>query len=135
MTVMAVIGGTPQYVLMDEKRRIGPTLMPLLSGVEFAAVYGFSGKRAYDKFCESSRLTLQPYPLVEGYLRNQADAPGDGLKLLVVDATGPHDPCLHAATIEAVLEAQANRTTSIKAEYRLLFDQNANAYRMEESAS
>lgn len=135
MTVMAVIGGTPQYVLMDENRRIGPTVMPLLSGAEFSADYGFSGKRAYDKFCEGSRLTLRPYPLVEGNLRNQAAVPDDGLKLVVVDATGPHDPCLHAATIEAVLEAQANRTTSIRAEHRLLFDQSAKAYRMEESAS
>lgn len=134
MTVIAVIGGSPQFVLMDEKRRIGPSVMPLLSGIECTAIYGFSGKDAYDKFCEASQLTLQPYPLVEGYLRTQVDMPGDELKLVVLDTTGPQEPCLHAATIEAVLKAQENHT-AVTAEYRLLFDQDANAYRLEESAS
>ena len=82
----------------------------------------------------NSQLALTPYPLVKVYLRNQAGAPGDGLKLVVVDAAGPREPCLHAATMEAVLEAQENRTTHVTAAYRLMFDQEANAYRVEETS-
>jgi hypothetical protein len=57
--------------------------------------------------------------------------PGDGLKLVVVDAAGPRDPCLHAATMEAVLEAQENRTAHVTAARHLIFDQEASAYREE----
>lgn len=134
MPVIAEVGGTPRYVLMNEKRRIGPQVMPRLSGVDYTAIYGFSHKSAYDNFCGNTQLALIPYPLVEGYLQNQADVPGDELKLVVIDASGPHEPCLHATTIEAVLEAQANRTNRVTAEYRLLLDQGADAYRMEEES-
>ena len=34
----------------------------------------------------------------------------------------------------AVLEAQENQTTHVTAAYRLIFDQEANAYRVEEAA-
>ena len=54
--------------------------------------------------CANSQQALRPYPLVKGYLRNQIDAPGDSLQLVVIDAASPCEPCLHAATIEAVLE-------------------------------
>ena len=133
--MIAEVGGTPRYVLINESRRIGPQIMPRLSGVECTAIYGFSHKSAYDNFCGNSQLALKPYPLVEGYLRDQAGLPGDGLQLVVVDATGPHEPSLRATTIEAVLEAQANRTNRVTAQYRLLLDEDADAYRMEESAS
>ena len=35
------------------------------------------------------------------------------------------------ATMEAVLEAQENRTTHVTVEYQLTFDQEADAYRVE----
>jgi hypothetical protein len=53
---------------------------------------------------------------------------------VVLDAAGPRDPFLQAATMEAVLEAQENRTTHVNAAYRLMFDQKANAYRVEEAS-
>ena len=51
---------------------------------------------------------------------------------MVIDAVGPTEPCLHAATIEAVLEAQENCTAHVTAAYRLTFDEEANAYRVDE---
>jgi hypothetical protein len=36
--------------------------------------------------------------------------------------------------MEAVLEAQENRTALVTVAYRLLFDQEANAYRVEEAS-
>jgi hypothetical protein len=105
------------------------------SGVECSPIYGFSNKGAYDRFCSKSQLKLTPYPLIEVYLRGQTDTPGDGLKLVVVDAAGPGEPLLHAATVEAVLESQQNRTTHVTATHRLMFDQAANAYRLEEASA
>ena len=51
---------------------------------------------------------------------------------MVIDAAGPSEPYLHAATIEAVLEAQESRAAHVTAAYRLTFDEEANAYRVDE---
>ena len=134
MPMIAAVAGTPHYVLMHGNRRIGPSVVPLRSGSECAAIYGFSDKGPYDKFCTNSELALTPYPLVKVYLRSQAATPGAGLQLVALDAAGPRDPYLHAATMEAVLEAQENRTNHVTAAYRLMFDQEANAYRVEEDS-
>jgi hypothetical protein len=117
---------------MDENRRIGPKVMQLHTGIAWSAIYGFADKGPYDRFRTNSELALKPYPLVKGYLRNQARAPGDGLNLVVLDAAGPGAACLHAATIEVVLEAQEKKTTHLTAEYRLILDQEANTYRVDE---
>ena len=130
MPLSTVAASTPNYVLIDGDLRIGPKVVPLDAGMECSAIYGFSDKRPYDKFCANSQLALKPYPLVKGYLRNQIDAPDDSLKLVVSDAAGPSEPYLHAATIEAVLGAQESRAAHVTAAYRLTFDEEANAYRV-----
>jgi hypothetical protein len=134
MAMSAVVASTPYYVLMDGDRRLGPKVMHLTAGVECSPIYGFSGKEPYDKFCKNCQLALTPYPLVKVYLRSQANGAGDDLKLVVVNATGPCEHYLDAATMEAVLDAQENRTTHVTAAYRLVFDQEVNAYRVEEAA-
>jgi hypothetical protein len=134
MSMIAAVAGTPHYVLLDANRRIGPTVVPLRSGSECSPIYGFSDKGPYDKFCMNSERALTPYPLVKVYLRSQAGAPGDGLQLVVLDAAGPGDPILYAATKEAVLEAQENRMNHVTVAYRLIFDQEADAYRVEEAS-
>jgi hypothetical protein len=106
----------------------------LHAGIECSPIYGFSGKGTYEKFCMHNQQPLKPYPLVQGYLRNQAGAAGDGLKLVVLNAAGPREPYLHAATVEAVLEAHENRTIHVAVAYRLTFDPEANAYRVEKSS-
>ncbi len=133
MPLSALVAGTPYYVLMEANRRIGPTVVQGHAAMDCAPIYGFSDKGPYDQFCRNSSLALTPYPLVKVYLREQAGAPGDGLKLVVIDATGPGEPYLHAATMEAVLEAQENRTTHVNTAYQLVFDQEVNAYRLEEA--
>ncbi len=131
MTI-SLTAGTPNYVLMEAKHPIGPAIMPLQSEVECLTIYGFSDKGPYDKFCSNSQSSLTPYPLVKGYLRNQAGTPSEGLKLVVIDAVGPREHCLHAATMTAVLEAQENQTALVPTAFRLIFDQEADAYRVEE---
>ena len=132
MPMIAVLGATPYYVLMDGKRRIGPIVVRLQTGAECSPIYGFSDKNLYDKFCMNSQLALTPYPLVKGYLRTRASALDDGLELVVFDAPGPRESYLHAATMEAVLEAHENRKSHVTGAYRLVFDQQAEAYRVEE---
>ena len=116
--------------MIDGNLRIGPKVVAFDAGFECSAFCGSSDKGPYDKFCPNSQLALKPYPLVKGYLRNQIDAQGDSLKLVVIDAAGPSEPYLHAATIEAVLEAQERRAAHVTAAYRLTFDEGATAYRV-----
>ena len=132
MHISTVAASTPNYVLIDGDLRIGPKIVPLDVGTECVAIYGFSSKGPYDRFCSNSQRALKPYPLVTGYLRNEMDAPGNGLKLVVIDANGPGEPYVQAATIEAVFEAKESRAAHVTAAYRLTFDEEANAYRVEE---
>ncbi len=127
----AVNTNVPRYVLMEGNRRIGPHLAATSTEVGSTPIYGFSSKRTYDQFCGNSPLSLIPYPLVQGFLQNQANEPGDGIKLVIVDALGPRESCLHAATIGAVLEAHTNKSAYVTAEYSLTFDPDANSYSVE----
>ena len=133
--VIATAAITPYYVLMELNRRIGPRVVQSRAGIECATIYGFSDKGPYDRFCSNSQLALTPYPLVKVYLREQAGTTGEGLKLVVVDAAGPREPYLRAATMAAVLEAQENHTTHVPAAYRLAFYPEANAYRLEDACA
>jgi hypothetical protein len=68
---------------------------------------------------------------VKGYLQNQVgDATGD-LKLVVLDAEGPGERCLHAVTMQSVLEAQENRMDHLTTAYQLILDPQADAYRLQ----
>jgi len=133
--MIAVVAGTPYYVLMDSSQPIGPNVFPLLSGSDCLPIYGFSDKGPYDKFCANSQLALTPYPLVKGYLQRQTEIWGEGLKLVVVDPVGPREPLLYAATMEAVLEAQQHRATHVTVTHQLTFDREADAYRVEEASA
>ena len=130
MPTTATYVDTPYYILMDGKQRLGPKVEPLPSGAACLAVYGFSDKSCYDRFCANSQLRLVPYPLTKTYLQNQAEAPGESLNLVVVDAAGPLEPCLRAGTMEAVLQSQADQTLHVTAAYDLTFDPEAVAYQV-----
>lgn len=119
---------TPYYVLMDGNRRIGPLIAPLPPGTACAPIYGFSGADAYHAFRKNSNLPLTPYPLVKVYLRTHAADAGDNVKLVVVDAAGPGEPCLFAATIGAVLEAHEKRNASVNTNYSLTLDRETSSY-------
>lgn len=131
----AVVARTPFYVLMDSNQRIGPKVFSLPSGMECLPIYGFSDKAPYDTFCAHSELALTPYPLVKVYLQGQTEIRGEGLKLVVVDPVGPHEPILYAATMESVLEAQEQQATHVTVTHQLTFDREAATYRVEESST
>lgn len=133
MPVSTAAARTPFFVLIDGSLRIGPKVMSLDAGVECSAIYGFSDKPSYDRFRRNSQLAVKPYPLIKGYLRNQIEAASGHLKLVVIDAAGPSELCLHAVTMEAALEAQASCAANVTTAYRLAFDEVANAYRVQET--
>jgi len=133
--MIAVVAGTPHYLLMEGRSRIGPNVVALLAGIECAPIYGFSDKRAYDNFRANSPLTLTPFPLVKGYLQGLAEMRGEAPKLVVVDPEGPREPLCYAATFEAVLEGLEHQATHVTMTHQLTFDQEAGAYRVEEMSA
>ncbi|MDA1165096.1 MAG: hypothetical protein O3B13_18520 [Planctomycetota bacterium] len=136
MPLSTVSFSTPFYVLMNDKRRIGPQMTPPQAGPECSPIYGFSSKGAYERYLANSQDTplLTPYPLVAGFLRTQIEDAGDCLKLVVLDAIGPREPLIHASTMAAVLESQQNQTTPLRALYELGFDIETDAYRLDNSS-
>ncbi len=134
-TINALLGNTPCYVLLDGKQRLGPKLLALPPGVEYVAIYGFSDKQPYDLFCANSEIPLTPYPLVKGYLKNQITDSGDAVHLVVVDAAGPQQAQLNAATMKSVLEAQEQQANQVTISFRLMLDQELQAYRAEKAPS
>ena len=123
---------SPNYVLLNGKTRLAPTVLPLRSGKICSTLYGFSDKAPYDLFRGNSEQPLTPFPLVKVYLQTRLEAGRENLHLVVLDAAGPADSTLRAATMEAVLEAQIAQSTSVLAEYSLTFDIEASSYRVDE---
>jgi len=130
----ALLLNTPCYVLLDGKQRLGPKLLPLHDGPEGVAIYGFSDKPPYDLFCANSELALTPYPLVKGYLKNQITESREAVHLVVVDAAGPNEAQLNAATMNSVLEALEQESDRVTISFRLMLDQNSQAYRIEKAS-
>ncbi len=115
---------TPFYVLMDGNQRIGP---PVADADPESFIYGFSDKGPYDQFCANCERELKPYPLVKGYLRNQIDEAS--AKFIVIDADGPQQNSVHAATVKAVLEAHESQSEQVATACCLNFDDATNQYR------
>jgi hypothetical protein len=119
---------------MEGKQRLGPQVLMADSSKLCTAIYGFSGKEAYDRFSGSIETELQPYPLVRVFVQDQAGATDDGLKLLVLDAAGPEQAGVEAATMQAVLEAFEKKTDHVAATHHLTFDAATKSYRVEETS-
>jgi hypothetical protein len=132
LSTSAETASTPQYVLLNGKTRIAPTILALQSGRNCLALYGFSDKAPYDLFRQASELALTPFPLVKVYLRTLLETNSNDLHLVILDASGPADERLRAATMQSVLDAQLAQTASVPAQYSLRFDAPSNSYRVDE---
>ncbi len=120
---------TPRYVLLNGRERVSPKLLASNAQPIYLAIYGFSDKGPYDVFSANSKLALTPYPLVEGYLQNQLTQSGID-HLVVVDAEGPNEGQLRAATMKSVLEAQQSQASHVAVSFRLILDQESQSYRV-----
>lgn len=126
---------TPNFVLLDGKERLGPQVAPLASGRSCTPFYGFSSRPRYETFQANCKQTLKPYPLVKVSLRNENDAPGDNLKLVILEPAQPDQPQLHAALISSVLDARESRELHLSPDYVLEFDSEAGVYRLNEDST
>jgi hypothetical protein len=125
----------PRFVLLDERRRIGPEALPSASGLEYSICYGFSDKAMYERFRGNSPRPLTPYPLVQTFLRAEAAKPQGSGSLVAIDATGPDDLHLHAATAAAVLAAHEQKTATVVAACDMVRVSGSQAYRVEALAA
>ena len=126
------MSATPRYLLLEGKDPIGPQVTLLPSGVTCFAVYGFSGKPAYDRFVANSDRELRPYPLMNGYLQNHAVAESNQLNLVVLDADGPGQQIVTAVTMSAALIARSAEAGNVDADYQLSLVLQTGSYRLAE---
>ena len=144
MTINTMLKATPKYVLLDKvKQRFGPPVIESPAGWKCHSIYAFSDKAHFDLFCDECEIALTPYPLVQGYLRNQIENPRPSeanedsaqvntLNLVVLDPSGPSDVSLQAATMGEVLEAQANQMANVTVTNTLGLDPAAGVYRLDD---
>jgi len=135
MPTISNIAATPRYVLLEGKDPIGPGVIPGLPECKCLAVYGFSGKSAYDRFAARTDRELRPYPLMKGYLQKEAAAGGDELRLVVLDADGPVQQSIVAVTMNSAFVAQSNSSAQVAPEYQLTLDPQSTGYRLSESST
>ena len=131
MSLNELLVNTPCDVLLDDEQRLGPKLLAQPGGPQHEAIYGFSSKESYDLFCANSDHPLIPYPLVKEYLKNQIADSGDTVQLVVVDAAGPQETQVNAATMNSVLEAMKQNANQVTLSFRLMLDRESQAYRVE----
>lgn len=137
---------TPRYVLKNGSRPLGPTIQPTpsvalssspsraTSNVPPKCLFGFSGKPTYDAFLSKSTLALTPYPLVHGFLRNEAAEHSEGLNLVVLDAESPSQSQFLAATVQAVWDATQADSPQVVASHELMLDATSGEYRCQSRA-
>jgi hypothetical protein len=127
---------TPRYVLRDGSHPSGPSVMQTEGQAEANVIFGFSDKPQYDAFLQQSLIALTPYPLVKGFLQNQVDLAAAALglmafQLVVLDAGGPQQSILRAATMKAIREAFDHKQDSVEVTHELTFDAKTGLYRIE----
>lgn len=132
MPTMSSTAATPRYLLLEGEDPIGPPMISVDPGGVCFAVYGFSGKPAYDRFAANSDRELRPYPLMTGYLQKHTADDGSQLRLVVLDADHPSQQTITAITTNSALSAQTTNSAQIDSEYRLNFDARSSAYRVAE---
>lgn len=115
----ALLAHTPRFVLMNGKQRIGPQLERSDSDPPSVSIYAFSDKSFYDQFRTNSPVALTPYPLVKDYLQSQITDSNNAAGLIVVDAAGPNESHLNAATMQSVLAAMETKDDHVAISCRL----------------
>lgn len=122
---------TPRYILKDGAHPTSPIVVGAASEGGPIAIYGFSGKPTYDIFWKAQAGALTPFPLVSLYLQHLIDSRADSLSLVALDATGPQQQILQAATFQAVLEAYRQNSESVPVTHQLIRDGDSPGYRVE----
>lgn len=107
----------PRYVLLNEDESPDGPRCRDHAGEPCTAVYGFSDRSSYEAFSAGVTELRRPYPLVGGDLKRMLQR--SGVQLVVINAAGPTETNLVAATADAVLLAQTNPSEPVSTSYRL----------------
>ena len=120
---------TPRYLLRQGLVPISPSMVQTADGPQVEAFFGFSGQSTYAAFIVESPTGMTPYPLVKRFLQTRIDLAADTLRLMVMDATGPKQARIFAATMRAVSEAFDSKMDSVEATHELLRDDASGQYK------
>lgn len=126
---------TPNFLLLDGTRRIGPDVTTPDSGRSCTPLYGFSSRACYETFQANSKVNLKPYPLVMVFLRQECDSSDGDLKLMILESARPDEPKLYAALTATVLKARESRAQHVSPDYTLVFDPKSCSYTLNEISS
>ncbi len=119
---------TPLYVLREDGRIIGPDIAQAPAGKDTVAIYGFSGKVAFDVFVASSQRDLRPYPLMKSYLKKRLDEEAEATQIMALDVAGPTESSILAATMDNVLAARTAGLEHLECDFRLTYSVNTRSY-------
>lgn len=122
---------TPRYLLKDGSHPTCPSLLQASPDDHSSVIFGFSDKPKYDAFSSASSLALKPYPLVQGFLKDQIDQNVGSLSLVVLDAVSSEQQCLYAATSQSVMESFQAESDSVAVSHRLSKAGSSPDYRIE----
>lgn len=121
---------TPRFVLMAAGKRIGPHISLATQSEKCNAIFAFTDKLCYDKFCLNSKEKLTPYPLVKRFLTDLLESSGDELNLIVLDATEPLQPSIKAVTAERVLQAMNDQAGEVEVTHHMDLDPELGGYQI-----
>lgn len=128
MDTITSTASTPHYLLLGSDGPVGPYVMQSEPDADSFAVYGFSSKTHYDRFCAASGLALRPYPLLKGHLRKATDSTGKRITLISVDPDGPEDSDLRATTSESLAQSLESSSDQVPVEFHLTARHRGGAY-------
>jgi hypothetical protein len=128
MTSIRSSVATPRYLLLGSDGPVGPDVTEFTSDTGSLAVFGFSSKEYYDRFCAASELTLRPYPLMKGHLKKSPEFTGKRITLICVDPGGPADVEFQATAAESLLLAIETGSDQVAVDFHLIGGQQGVAY-------
>lgn len=111
---------TPHYLLLNGDEKIGPEIVQYHSTSNFFPLYAFSSRLHYDLFTRNSNMELQPYTLVAKFLDSRIQNATHYEQVLIIDACGPFDDEVKAATFENVYLALIHDNENVEASYHLI---------------
>lgn len=130
MTAHSSSIATPHYLLLGDEGPIGPEVEQSDSVTASSAVYGFSSKAHYDRFCAASDLALRPYPLLKGHLRKLGNFTGSRITLIAIDPSGPDELELQTATAESVAQMLETGGEQVPIESHLIASDDGGVYQL-----
>lgn len=121
----------PRYLLLGSDGPVGPELIRLTTDTDSSAVFGFSSKEHYDRFCAATELALRPYPLMKGHLRRPPEYTGDRITVICVDPGGPVEVEFQATSAESLLLAIETGSDEVPIQFHLIGSPQGSAYTLQ----